>query len=227
MKLKALLIISILLFSNPLLAQKVERVTPKLHKMGRIYEGKVILDTLRFVNKGKKTVSISTVRSSCGCTTATLDEKEVAPGDTGRVAFQLRTRGYQGALRKDITVVFKEKKTKPLKITIQAFIYTNWEARPRYIYFSRVNFNPDTTLSKILEIENFSDKVIQVKSITPGDQKIRVKPNSGSIEPGRKIFIQVLMTPDSLGTLHNTLVVETDDEYKPNTRVPVYMQVLE
>jgi hypothetical protein len=221
------LLIIILVFCSPVFTQTVERVTPKLYRLGRIYEGTVIKDTLRFVNTGEKTVTITKVQSSCGCTTTTLDEDEITPGDTGLVAFQLRTRGYQSTLRKDITVIFKEKKLKPLKFTIQAFIYTNWEARPRYIYFSRVGFNPDTTLSKILEIENFSDHIIQVKEIKPGDSRIRVKPASGPIEPGRKMFVQVQMTPDSMGTLHNTLEIQTDDEFKPKTRIPVYMQVME
>jgi hypothetical protein len=226
MKLKILIH---LLFILPcaLTAQDIELLTPKLLKLGKVQEGTVVSDTLRFLNTGNKTVTIERVRSSCGCTTTTLDIKKIAPGDTGFVSFALNTRGFKGVLRKTITVVFEEDKLNPLEFSIQATVYTNWETTPRYIHFYRISFNPDTTLSKILEIENYSDHIIKVLKIQSGDPKIRVSPASGAIQSGRKLFVQVQMTPDQVGTMHNTIDILTDDEHKPNLKVPVYMHVIE
>jgi len=227
MKSSALLLLYFFLFSNPLMAQEVKHITPKLYKLGRIQEGTVLKDTLRFVNNGKKPVTIKRVRSSCGCTTTTLAKKEIAAGDTGAVGFTLNTRGYKSVLRKTITVVFEEKKIKPLEFKVHTVVYTNWEVTPRYLHFYRIPVNPDTTLLKVLTIENHSEHTINVKEIDTGSPKISVSPESGEIKAGNKLFIQVQMVPDKVGTLHETMTILSDDEHKPKIKVPIYMHVTE
>jgi len=227
MKKTTLLVLILSFLSTPLWSQTLKNVTPKLYKLGRVQEGTVIADTLLFVNTGKKPVTIKRVRSSCGCTTTTLVKKEIAPGDTGTVGFALNTRGYKSVLRKSITVLFEEKNVKPLEFKVHTVVYTNWEVSPRYLHFYRIAVNPDTTLLKVLTLENHSDHIIKIKEIDTGNPKIRVSPETGAIKPGEKLFLQVQMVPDKVGTLHETMSILSDDEFKPKIKVPVYMHVTE
>ena len=62
MKKTSLLLIILSILSTPLWAQNLKHLTPKLYKLGRVQEGTVLKDTLRFVNNGKKPVTIKRVR---------------------------------------------------------------------------------------------------------------------------------------------------------------------
>jgi len=57
-----------------------------------------------FTNASPHPVSIDSVRSSCGCTTATLDKKSYAPGEKGRVTAVFSVGRNRGTLTKGIQV---------------------------------------------------------------------------------------------------------------------------
>ncbi len=57
-----------------------------------------------FRNAGEATVKITGIQTSCGCTTARADIKEVAPGGTGSVAVSFEIGGRKGEQVKSIIV---------------------------------------------------------------------------------------------------------------------------
>src|SRR6266478_990433 len=61
-----------------------------------------------FKNTGATPVTIRSLTSSCGCTTARLDKKTYAPGETGEVLATYSFRGQTRALRKIVTVVTED-----------------------------------------------------------------------------------------------------------------------
>ena len=49
-----------------------------------------------FVNVGKTPIKIKEVKTSCGCTTATLDKEVYAPGEKGKITATFEINGRTG-----------------------------------------------------------------------------------------------------------------------------------
>src|SRR5689334_11783533 len=58
-----------------------------------------------FRNAGPSPVTIKSVKTSCGCTTARLEKNLYAPGETGEVVTRFNFGDRKGAHRKLITVI--------------------------------------------------------------------------------------------------------------------------
>lgn len=76
--------------------------------------------TFVFRNTGDEPVTISRVKTSCGCTTAGLEKKTYAPGESGQIALSLKTVG-RGPEQTVISQVFTDQQKTPhyLKFTAQ------------------------------------------------------------------------------------------------------------
>ena len=58
----------------------------------------------KYANKGSTTINIKNVRSSCGCTVASLKKNDVAPGEKGEVTATFKIGGRTGVQQKTVTV---------------------------------------------------------------------------------------------------------------------------
>jgi hypothetical protein len=84
--------------------------TPKLvlfelqHDFGEVEEGKVVETNIGFKNDGKGVLTISDVKTSCGCTAALLSSKTLKPGEKGNVRIDLDTSKREGNLTRTVTL---------------------------------------------------------------------------------------------------------------------------
>lgn len=83
---------------------------------GKIPQGKPVTHVFEAVNKSKKTLKISNVNASCGCTTPEWEkDKAVAPGEKTKI-----TVGYnaaaEGPFTKFITISYNDTQSKQLTI---------------------------------------------------------------------------------------------------------------
>ena len=67
----------------------------------------------RFTNTGTNPVTIDSVRTSCGCTTATLTKKEYLPGESGEIEAHFDIGGRVGHQEKSILVTTSDAPQKP------------------------------------------------------------------------------------------------------------------
>lgn len=214
-----------LLFFGSVLAQQIELLGPKVVDLGRVLEGSVVEESIRFVNTGDKPVKIKRVRTSCGCTVAHIDKMEYAPGDTAEVFFSLNTRGFHGVVRKSLTVYFEHDNLPKVRFVIQANVYTQLEVAPRYFSFQDVRLNPDTVITSFLTFKNKSGNSIQVTDIHVDSDLIRVFPQSVVVPPGNESSVRVELKPVSRVRRTVYVVMETDYEGEPCVRIPVFIDI--
>ena len=67
-------------------------------------QDKVLVTKFRFTNVGTSPVKITDLRPSCGCTTAVLEKKEYAPGESGEIEAKFKFNGRVGHQEKWIVV---------------------------------------------------------------------------------------------------------------------------
>src|SRR6266404_2121487 len=80
-----------------------------IQEFHRVPEDKEIYAHYTFQNTTAAPVTIKTLRSSCGCTTAHLDKKTYAPNETGEVVLHFVFGDRKGFFRKTVTVTTDDK----------------------------------------------------------------------------------------------------------------------
>ncbi len=102
--------------SAPLVIQPVNM------DMGEVMEGREAKATLFLRNTGVLPVHVARVESSCGCTTVSLETRELAPGAFTPLHVRVDTTAKRGTVKKTITVFDSQgRKTQAwLKLTVKS-----------------------------------------------------------------------------------------------------------
>jgi hypothetical protein len=74
--------------------------------------------TFTFRNIGTETLTIRSVKTSCGCTTAQLEKKIYAPGEAGEIVTRFKFGSRKGTQRKLVTVTNQDGTKKELNIVV-------------------------------------------------------------------------------------------------------------
>jgi len=69
-----------------------------------VQSGSLVTHTFVVANAGDETLAISNVRTSCGCTTAALTQRDLAPGESVNVDATVNTAGFTGTVTRTITL---------------------------------------------------------------------------------------------------------------------------
>jgi uncharacterized protein (DUF58 family) len=122
-------------------------------------EDKFVEARFAFKNVGSAPVTIRNTRTSCGCTTARLDKKTYAPGESGEITAKFTFGSRKGYQRKTVTV------------------YTEGKQEPEAVLDMRVDVQPSFTVAPAMVLwrvgEAPADKAIQLSAA--GGRKVRVK----------------------------------------------------
>jgi hypothetical protein len=87
---------------------------------GRIKQGEVVRHEFVFRNIGTAPLEIRRVTTSCGCAAALVSEKEIAPGQQGRLKVSFDSRSYSGKVIKYIYFESNDPKNPQVELTIRA-----------------------------------------------------------------------------------------------------------
>ncbi len=81
---------------------KFERTT---YDFGEIKEGKNLYYDFAFVNTGKTDLILRKIKTSCGCTSATIDNTIIKTGYSGKISVIFYSKGKTGEQQNTITVI--------------------------------------------------------------------------------------------------------------------------
>jgi hypothetical protein len=87
---------------------------------GSVPKGPALTHPFRLVNKTKTPVTISNVRVSCGCVTASVLKAQLAPGEETIVHAHMDTRRFSGVKTVTIYVQFSQPSSDEVRLWVQA-----------------------------------------------------------------------------------------------------------
>jgi hypothetical protein len=97
--------------------------------------------TYTIKNEGDSVLNISNVKTSCGCTTAELARKTLAPGESVPLIATMNLRGRKGKTKKSITVSSNDPKTPFLQLVLAVDIQRDVQVNPPFVNF---RYDPQT-----------------------------------------------------------------------------------
>jgi hypothetical protein len=227
MKQTIFLITLFLLCKTPAYAQKIKFLTPELMDLGRVLEGTVVKDTIRFVNTGKVPIKIARVKSVCSCTVADIKSTEISPGDTAEISFSLNTKSMRGVVRKPLSVVFVKNILPEQKIQIQASVYNSLDITPKYIFLQRIKKDADASVVNLVKIRNHTINDVKLLKIYSDNTLVQVEPQRGTIPAGKNQSLKITLKPQQTGRYHINITIETDCKNKTRMNIPVYVEIIE
>jgi Protein of unknown function (DUF1573) len=90
----------------------------------------------QFENVGKTPVHIDSVKTSCGCTVASLKSNDIAPGEKGEIVATLNIGDRVGMQTKAITVTTNDPAQPRVSLVLKADVPTLLEVRPLFIFWN-------------------------------------------------------------------------------------------
>jgi hypothetical protein len=141
-----------------------------------------------FKNTGDKPVKVTSVQTSCGCTTATLAKTTYAPGEAGELKAEIDLRNRSGLQEKEVTVTTDDAPNAPVILALRVTIPEVLELSTRLLVWNHGS-KPET---KEITLTAGSDVAVTLRDVVYSPQ-FTVEQITDS--PGRRYRLRI--TPRS------------------------------
>jgi hypothetical protein len=191
-------------------------------------EGGDIVHLFHITNKGKTTLKISNVSTSCGCTAAVEDKKEIPPGGSGVIKATYHTKGRPGHATKIITVTSNDPVNPSFQMKLDMTVIREIDVQPEKVYLYNIQHGqPQTSTVKIIGkpkalfkilSAKAKDGAVTVSSITPYTEEATKR-------HGATLQIDVPAT-HAIGNFTDTIQVMTNNKKRPEIDIDVWGEVV-
>lgn len=218
----------VVLISATLLGQGKLEFEKNTHDFGNIKEVDGVAEyTFLFVNTGDQPLSISNVKTSCGCTTPFWTKGEVLPGDTGRISARYNTRNRPGSFTKSLTVtsnasnpaisLYVKGLVTPKPRTPKDDLPVKYGAiRMKYRSFNMGQMTTEKIATKNFDVYNDSDSVLLfISDSTESLDYLTLTFEPMELQPKEKGAIKITYDPakrNDLGYLTDEIVIRTNEK---------------
>lgn len=158
-------------------------------------------DTLKhdFVvtNTGNATLEITAVQPGCGCTMAGQWDRQIAPGQTGKIPIQLSVANFNGKIAKSITVSCNEPTRPTHFLQLHADVVRALDVQPQYISFTPTE-GEATTETRTVKIANNQEQDIVIGTVQSSHPAFQTEVKA--MRPGKEFELQITFA----GAVSNT-----------------------
>ena len=142
-----------------------------IQEFHRVPDDKEIWAHYPFHNTGSTPVTIKSLRSSCGCTTAHLEKKNYAPGESGEVLLHFIFGDRKGYYRKTVSVTTDDKPAEPLVLNLLITIHDPVTIAPALVFWK--TGQPATPQTVQLTVDDPAH--VHVKSVASSNPRLLAK----------------------------------------------------
>jgi hypothetical protein len=148
--------------------------------------------------------------------------KDVPPGGVGEIRVTFESKGYQGEVKKTITVECNDQENPTPSISLKGTVVADITINPRYLNFGFIKkgqpANPLTLTILIRE-----GKGLKVTGVTPDSDMILLKKQK---ETGQEIVYEVSLAGKiPVGRINGQITVSTNNNRSPKVFIPVHAMV--
>ena len=203
---------------------------PKIHfpeieySFGTVKPGDKVRHDFKVTNNGNKTLEITEVRPSCGCTTAGKWTRTIAPQETGIIPIQLDTGRFKGDLTKTIVVKSNDPKRSQVTLKIKGNIWEPVRISSRTVVFPS-SADSSVAATKSIKIINQVDEVLEITNL-----QVHSTVFTARLEPvveGKEFNLVVSTVPPlKEGLNRTTITMRTSNLDLPSISINAFASVL-
>ncbi len=166
---------------------------------GKINSSTAVRHDFIVTNVGAAPLNITSVQPGCpGCTKAVSWDREIPPGQTGRIQIEFNPAGFSGTVSKSVTVNCNDAAQATHYLQFQATIWQPIEVTPAYVYFMPVD-GESTNETKVVRIVNHLDEPVTLQP--PRTDNPRFQLDLKTVQPGREFELRISHASPSTNTL--------------------------
>jgi hypothetical protein len=191
---------------------------------GSVARGPVQTHSFRVVNNTKQPVNISSVRVSCGCTSASAVKTLLNPGEETAIVARMDTSRFIGVKSVTIFVQFDRPTFEEVRLWVQANARNDFSVSPDGLAFGEVKRASSPSVSNTITFYGSQTKITDVKSesnyVQPSIKEVKGADGQSSYELTAKLREDV-----PVGKWYTDLWVKTNNPEYPQIRVPLTMEI--
>lgn len=160
-------------------------------------EGNLVAE-FPFKNEGTGTVTISELKSSCGCSTPTVKSRTIALEESGVVTVVYAPGDRVGQQSARLTVATDEAGVAPAVLLLKVDVQPALTFAPRLLHWSRA----DGAIPRTVAIKQTSKSVVRILEIKPANDALAAELKQGAVPSEWEL----VLTPKSNGQASTTKV---------------------
>ena len=181
------------------------------HNFGTVARAAKVEHVFEFTNPFDRTLHVSALRASCGCTTPIVLTESVKPGETGQIMARFNTRSFLGQRGATLTVVFDRPRYGEAQLRVDGYVRKDVVCNPGEIAFGTIAAGK--TAVKRVEIQYSGKpnwKILGAKSPIPG---LELSVEETSRRGGRVGYAltATYTAVDKIGYLQGDIQLQTSD----------------
>lgn len=192
---------------------------------GSVPHGQTLVHPFRLVNNSSATVRISSIRVSCGCTSARALTSVLAPGQETAVVATMDTRRFYNTKNVTIFVTFDKPHHEEVRLWVQANSRDDVSFSSDGISFGRIK-RGGATVGKIT-VTLLGDAKTQVMEAKSESNYVQPALREISRATGEVIYeVSANVRPDTpAGKWYTDIWLKTSNPNMPRLRVPVTIEI--
>lgn len=195
-----------------------------VYDFGTILQGKKVDHIFVFRNKGTDPLTIGKLKTSCGCTAATVSAKTIPPGKTGEISVSFNSTSFSGNISKTVTVESNDPQSPATTLTLKGNVTEELSLTPRQL--SLGNVKPDAKKEITVIFTNRSNRPVTLTSVKAGIPQVSVRTKKTVIKPGETSELVVTVLPRAEDRyISGYINILTDFPSKSEMVIPVYATV--
>lgn len=206
-------------------APRIEFTETTFH-FGTMYQNEEITHLFVFRNTGDAPLVIEQVKSTCGCTGAMPEARELAPGAESTLKVTFRSGSFRDRVTKHVHVDSNDPTQPRVTLTIQGLVKVEVEVAPRSIYLGqgiKVGEKAERNVELTpVGVESF--KIISVAADSPTVKVGKPMPLPDK-RPGYRLAI-AFGPLDQPGRINAKVTIITDLAHTQKIVIPVYGKVI-
>lgn len=185
---------------------------------GRVNSSDIVRHDYFVTNTGNAVLEISDVRPGCpGCTTALPWDRQIQPGQAGKIPIQFKAAGFNGPVSKSVTVTCNDPAQATHALQFRANVWQPIEVQPAYVYFMPAE-GETTNETKVVRIISHLEEPLTLSP--PQCANPAFKLDLKTVQPGKEFALHVSYAgPVSNAPAQGYIMIGTSSTNVPTIKV--------
>lgn len=186
------------------------------HDFGVARQEQELRTTFSMRNTGDAPLHVTDVRADCGCAAATLDDRELAPGATGKIQVALRTLTMSGTLHKRIRVLTDDPARPMVELQLVVDVAAGIVLDPARFFWGDVLAGTTPSVSMRIKWKDGIGKAFHLTAVEAPNVDVSFERKPFDEPPWHGYEVTASFTkPPKVGTFSGTALLRTDDPDYP------------
>lgn len=194
------------------------------HDFGTVARGADTFYKFEVTNIYKQKMKITGVRSSCGCTTPTVENGEFDTYEKAYITAKFNTRTFVGRHGATLTVSFAPPYSAEVQVRVHGNIRSDVVFSPGSVTFGDVD--EGQAKEQLVKVKYQGRSNWSIVDVTNDNDRFEVELNETNRQYGKVGYDLLVRLKDNVpaGYIKDELTVITNDQRKESQRIPLYVE---